>query len=66
MNPQKKRSQVVPQYGLWNGDCWKAFVKIRTEFNNLKMNVIDHDWGVGVIEEKQELLKCRLYMKILI
>jgi hypothetical protein len=59
MNPQKKRSQVVPQVpGLWNGDCWKAFVKIRTEFNNLKMNVIDHDWGVGVIRRgHQELLK---------
>jgi hypothetical protein len=59
MNPQKKRSQVVPQVpGLWNGDCWKAFVKIRTEFDNLKMNVIDHDWGVGVIRRgQQELLK---------
>lgn len=42
----------------WTGDCWKAFVKLRTERDDLEMKVIDCDWGVGVIRPgKQEKLK---------
>lgn len=33
----------------WTGDCWKAFVKVRQERDDLSMFVIDTDWGVGVI-----------------
>lgn len=42
----------------WTGDTWKAYVKVRTEREDLEMFVIDTDWGVGVIKKgKQEKLK---------
>ena len=51
MNPQKYDHQIIPQSpGLWNGDCWKAFVQLRMERNDLKMCVIDADWGLGIIQ----------------
>ncbi len=51
MNPQKKRHQVIPQVrGVWNGDCWKAFVQLRMERTDLRMCVIDADYGLGIIQ----------------
>jgi hypothetical protein len=35
--------------GCWNGDCWKAWVALRSELNNYCMEVIDTDHGVGII-----------------
>jgi len=50
MNPIKEEHQIIPFVsGTWNGDCWKAFVQIRTERNDLEMYVIDTDQGCGVI-----------------
>jgi hypothetical protein len=51
MNPpfevlQRKESIVES----WNGDCWKAFVKLRNERADLNMCVIDTDWGIGIIK----------------
>lgn len=41
----------------WNGDCWKAFVKLRSEKDNLDMCVIDTDWGIGIIKKgKQSII----------
>ena len=37
-------------YGLWTGDCWKAFVTLRSNRRDLEMYVIDTDFGVGVIK----------------
>jgi hypothetical protein len=37
-------------YGLWTGDCWKAFVILRSTRKDLEMHVIDTDFGVGVIK----------------
>lgn len=38
----------------WNGDCWKAFAKLRSERNDLDMCVIDTDWGLGVIKRGRQ------------
>ena len=59
MNPlfevtQLKRSFVGA--GMWNGDCWKAWAKLRTENVGVEMKVVDTDHGVGIIRfGKQEL-----------
>lgn len=38
-----------PEYGLWNGDCWKAWVKLRSTRSDLHMVVVDTDYGCGII-----------------
>jgi hypothetical protein len=35
---------------VWNGDSWKAFVKIRSEQKDLDIYTIDTDFGIGVIK----------------
>ena len=54
MNPLTEASQVFPRANKrgqpWSGDCWKAFVQLRMERNDLKMCVIDADWGLGIIQ----------------
>jgi len=51
MNPMweivQRKDRVV---GHWNGDCWKAWVKLRSLREDLNMNVVDTDNGVGVIK----------------
>lgn len=51
MNPYCETIQKYPQEisGEWTGDCWKAWVKFRTERSNLTMYVVDSDYGCGVI-----------------
>jgi tetratricopeptide (TPR) repeat protein len=58
MNPEKEEHQIVPfQGGTWNGDCWKAFVQLRQEKNDLEMYVVNTDYGCGIITKgKQDLL----------
>ena len=58
MNPKNEAAQMVPRIrDSWNGDCWKAWVKIRSTNPNLKMFVVDTDFGCGVIQKgSQELL----------
>lgn len=52
MNPIKEEHQMVPyQGGTWNGDCWKAFVKLRQERSDIEMYVIDTDHGCGIIKK---------------
>ncbi|NCZ64356.1 MAG: class I SAM-dependent methyltransferase [Cellvibrionales bacterium] len=53
MNPQQYEHQLVPQYEkhTWNGDCWKAYVQLRMTRDDLKMCVIDADFGLGVIRK---------------
>lgn len=33
----------------WNGDVWKAFADLRSNRADLRMYVIDTDWGCGVV-----------------
>jgi hypothetical protein len=50
MNPQHQRHQITPQQaGHWNGDCWKAWVKLRSR-PDLEMYVVRDDEGCGVIQ----------------
>ena len=45
------------QYVNWNGDCWKAWAKLRGERNDLEMRVVNTDHGVGVINRgKQKII----------
>jgi predicted O-methyltransferase YrrM len=54
MNPTSELMQRVPQPisgQEWTGDCWKAWVRIRSEREDLKMHVIDLDYGCGIISK---------------
>jgi hypothetical protein len=42
-----------PAAGYWNGTCWKAYQRIRTETDK-RCYVVDVDWGVGVIVNHDE------------
>lgn len=51
MNPQTELAQQIPfTGGHWNGDCWKAYVKLREERDDLDTCVIDTDEGCAVIK----------------
>jgi len=59
MNPTEELMQTVPiqTNGAWTGDCWKAWVKLRSERGDLSMFVLDTDYGVGVIQKgEQEII----------
>ena len=49
MNPAIERAQANPP--AWNGDCWKAWVRLRQERSDLDMFVVDTDEGCGVISK---------------
>jgi len=50
MNPQKEIEQRVPrETKRWNGDCWKALVKLRQERDDLDVYTVDADEGCAVI-----------------
>ena len=59
MNPLSELIQKVPQEtGEWTGDCWKAWVKIKSTNPNVYMRVVDTDYGCGIITRgKQNLIK---------
>lgn len=42
-----------PATNYWNGTCWKAYQRIRTETDK-RCFVVDVDWGVGVIANHSE------------
>lgn len=51
MNPQKEEEQRIPRETKhWNGDCWKAWVRLRNELNR-QMFVVDIDEGCGIITD---------------
>jgi SAM-dependent methyltransferase len=50
MNPPTEIIQRVPrETEAWTGDCWKAWVLIRSQRSDLNMCVIDTDFGCGII-----------------
>lgn len=50
MLPVNKKMEAVPrQQELWTGDCWKAWVEMRSTRSDISMFVIDTDHGCGVI-----------------
>jgi hypothetical protein len=44
-----ERAKGTVSYGVWNGDCWKAFVKLRMYRDDLSMVTLNTDFGVSVI-----------------
>lgn len=58
MMPTDELCAKVPmEVELWTGDCYHAFVQLRTERKDLEMFVIDTDWGIGFMRKgKQQLL----------
>jgi tetratricopeptide (TPR) repeat protein len=62
MNPEKEEHQTIPyRGGIWNGDCWRAFVNLRQTRDDLEMFVIDTDYGCGIIKKGfQKLLPEKL------
>jgi hypothetical protein len=61
INPPDESHQIYPQpqtQANWTGDCWKAWVKVKSERNDLNMAVVNTDYGCGIIKRgKQELIK---------
>jgi hypothetical protein len=52
MLPTSEHMQEIPfRGGAWTGDCWKAFVKIKQERQDLEMFTIDTDMGLSVIRK---------------
>lgn len=51
MSPVSEETQRVPYSGngIWNGDCWKALVQIRTERSDITVETVDTDYGCGII-----------------
>lgn len=58
MSPTTELMQRVPieTSGAWTGDCWKAWVKLRSSRKDLSMFVVDTDFGVGIIKKGKQ--KC--------
>ena len=59
MNPTREEIQIVPRISrTWTGDCWKAWVLLRSERKDLEMFVVDTDYGCGIIRTgEQELIE---------
>jgi len=54
MNPILEEHQAVPRVSkCWNGDCWKAWVKLRTENTEFNMYVLNTDNGCGVLTRSE-------------
>ena len=60
INPHSEFIQRYPQPKLeseWTGDCWKTWVILKSERDNLEMSVVDTDYGCGIIRKgKQNLI----------
>ena len=55
-NPKRNVMVKEKKDTAWNGDCWKAWVKLRSR-GDLNMFVVDTDFGCGVISfGEQEIL----------
>lgn len=52
----REKEKGNKRYGLWNGDCWKAFVKLRKERSDITMYTVDTDFGCGVISTGRQAL----------
>lgn len=59
MLPTSFEMQAMPRkQGVWTGDCWKAWVKIRNKDSQLTMRVVNTDYGCGIIcRGEQKLVK---------
>ena len=58
--PSSYEGQLIPLEktletgtGIWNGDVWKGWIKLRTERKDLAMKVVNTDHGCGIIHPTQ-------------
>jgi len=53
-SPTSEDMQMIPQDDrlVWTGDTWKAWVTARCLRNDVSMEVVDTDWGCGIIQKK--------------
>ena len=57
MNPLTEDAQIIPfRGGMWNGDCWRAFVELRQTRSDLEMFTVDCDEGISIIKKGQQAL----------
>lgn len=65
MLPTSKKMQRIPQRTVeWTGDCWKAWVKLRTQRKDLSMYLVNIDYGCGIIfYGSQNLIRVRKRLK---
>jgi len=50
LSRQQAEQLNLPRWtGSWNGDVWKSIIELRSTENNLKIFVLDCDWGLGII-----------------
>lgn len=53
-NPENEASQIVPQQEeIWTGDVWKAWVRLRSERNDIEMFVVNTN-GCGIIRAGEQ------------
>jgi hypothetical protein len=53
INPCKEKHQLRTRSSssaIWNGDCWKAWVKLKRTRSDLRMVVVRMDHGCGLIQ----------------
>ena len=55
-NPRDEAMQRVPRegQGMWTGDVWKAWVRFRATRPDLKMVVVNADFGCGIIRRGRQ------------
>ena len=58
--PSSYEGQLIPLEktletgtGIWNGDVWKGWIKLRTDRKDLAMKVVNTDHGCGIIHPTQ-------------
>lgn len=57
MLPENEQMQIVPrQVSVWTGDCWKAWAYFRMTSEDLKMFVVNTDYGLGIIRKGKQRL----------
>lgn len=57
-NPMTEEMQIVPrQQEAWTGDVWKTWVKLRATRPDLKMYVIDVNFGCGIVQKQDKTLE---------
>ena len=50
-NPQTEAALRIPrEQVVWNGDCWKAIVRLRATRPDLHIYTLDVDQGLGIVE----------------
>ena len=56
---QRDNYEVNGKFPSWNGTTWRSLAKLRMSREDLKINVVDTDWGVGIItiNKEQKLFK---------